>query len=141
MNDFLRDNKIVVLGFIGLVVIFLYYFFIWKRVGRDPKKDIIYPVYSPPLGMSPALMRYITMMRYDDKVFSGAIINLIVKGLLTIQKEDDVYILSRNNRVQTDLLREERHLAEKLFDSEKKIVLLPFNNERMNTLQTPSGRI
>ena len=37
----------------------IYYFFAWKRAGRDPRAGTIVPLFSPPDDLTPAAMRYI----------------------------------------------------------------------------------
>jgi hypothetical protein len=44
--------------------------------------------YEPPDGFSPASLRYIRQMYYDDKVMTAAIVNLAVKGYLRIDASE-----------------------------------------------------
>ena len=83
----LSDNRILLIGGIGILLLLAYYLPIWWRVGRDPAPGTIIPLYSPPAGYSPAAMRYIRKMGFDDKTFSAAILSMAVKGYLTIEEE------------------------------------------------------
>jgi uncharacterized membrane protein YgcG len=74
----------VLCGFLFLIA---YYVFIWNRVGRDPPGKVIIPEYQPPTDQSPASMRYIMRMDYDDECFGAAVLSLAVKGYLRIQEE------------------------------------------------------
>ena len=65
-----------------------YYAFAWLRVGRDPPSGTIIPLFGPPDGMSPAAVRYVDRMAFDNRCFTAAIINLGVKGHLRIVEED-----------------------------------------------------
>jgi len=82
----LSDNFSLLLGLAGLLLISLYYFLVWKKVGKDPEAGVIFPHYYPPEGFSPASMRYISRMGYDHKTFATAIVNLAVKGALEINE-------------------------------------------------------
>ncbi|MEJ2142877.1 MAG: DUF2207 domain-containing protein [Gammaproteobacteria bacterium] len=93
--QFFQDNKSGLINLGLLLVLFVYYLFTWHKVGRDPASGTIIPLYTPPKGYSPAAMRYINNMGYDDKTFSTAIINLAVKGLLRIEQIAEGYQLTR----------------------------------------------
>jgi uncharacterized membrane protein YgcG len=71
-------------AFLGLLG---YYYFIWNRVGRDPPGRVLIPEYQPPQDQSPASMRYIMRMNYDNECFGAAVLSLAVKGYLRIQEE------------------------------------------------------
>lgn len=81
---FVQDNLHSVIAVGGLCLLFIYYYLIWRRVGRDPKTGIIIPRYQAPAGYSPASMRYVSNMGYDNKCFTAAIINLACKAALVI---------------------------------------------------------
>ena len=80
----LRDNRGMVIAVIGLLLIAGYFLASWRKVGRDPEKGVIIPLYSPPDGYSPAALRYIMKMGYDHKAFAATIIHAAVQGELTI---------------------------------------------------------
>lgn len=79
-----RANLDFIIGVLGVVVVFGFYFFAWSRYGRDPKKGTIIPLYESPQGFSPAFLRYVTKMGSDNKAFAAAIINMGVKRALTV---------------------------------------------------------
>jgi uncharacterized membrane protein YgcG len=74
-------------GFLGLLG---YYYLIWDKVGRDPPGKMIIPEYQPPADQSPASMRYILRMGYDNECFAAAVLSLAVKGHLRIQQDAGV---------------------------------------------------
>ena len=45
---FLEDNRSTLVGLAGLLLLLGYYFFTWVRVGRDPERGVIMPLYAPP---------------------------------------------------------------------------------------------
>ncbi len=69
---FLKDNRTLLAAMIGLVVLLAYYLLVWAAVGKDPAKGTVMPIYTPPDNLSPAAMRFMAEMGYDDKVFAAA---------------------------------------------------------------------
>lgn len=80
----LRDNRNTLVGLLGLLFVVGWFLFGWFLVGRDPTSGIIIPRFEPPVGFSPAALRFIRRMGYDNKTFATAIINAAVKGYITI---------------------------------------------------------
>ena len=81
---FLRDNAGFLSLFATLVGVALYYFFAWSKVGRDPPKGTIIPLFAPPPGLGPAGSRFIWKEGFDKKAFAAALVGLAVKGRLKI---------------------------------------------------------
>ncbi len=73
------------LACIGLLV---YYIRAWWIAGRGPRAGTIVPVFTPPDGLSPAAVRYIANMKFDNRAFSAAMVDLGVRGKLHIAQED-----------------------------------------------------
>ncbi|MEJ2529458.1 MAG: DUF2207 domain-containing protein, partial [Gammaproteobacteria bacterium] len=86
MGRFLRDNSSAGIAIGGIALLLLYYLAAWRKVGRDPEPGAIIPLYQPDSGYSPASMRFISRMGYDNKSFSAAIVNMAVKGYLEIDE-------------------------------------------------------
>ena len=57
-------------------------FSVWLRVGRDPAKGTIIPLFEPPKGFSPAAVRFLMRMGFDAKTFAAAVLDMAVKGYL-----------------------------------------------------------
>ena len=68
----------------GLVT---YYLRAWWKAGRGPRAGTVVPIFAPPDGLSPAAVRYISRMGFDNRAFSAAMIWLGVKGQLHISQE------------------------------------------------------
>lgn len=111
----LGDNRILVAGGLGILLLFSYYFIVWWRVGRDPAPGTIIPLYEPPVGYSPAAMRYIRNMGYDDKTFSAAILSMAVKGYLTIEEPVTGSYTLRKTGADAPLSLGEKAIARHLF--------------------------
>ena len=80
---------------LGLVVSAGYFFFAWVRVGRDPAKGTIIPLFAPPDGLAPAAVRYVMQYGADDKAFAAAVLGLAVKRYLTIADEDGGFSVTK----------------------------------------------
>ena len=115
VHDFLNDNRAVLAGLFGFLVVFAYYIVVWAAVGRDPAAGTIMPFYEPPAGFSPAAVRYLRKMAFDNKAFAAAVINLAVKKQLTIKQEDHVYsVLPTAQAEPANLSAEEKLLRSRL---------------------------
>jgi uncharacterized membrane protein YgcG len=112
---FLEDNRSTLVGAAGLILVLLYYLIVWFRVGRDPAKSSIMPIYEPPAGVSPAAMRYLVRMGFDDKTFAAAVIDMAVKKFLSIKENDGVFTLQRSSGDKKLLAPEESAAAARLF--------------------------
>lgn len=127
----LKDNLTLLAAFIGIVVILLYYVLTWHSAGRDPAKGIIMPIYSPPDSLSPASMRFMAEMGYDDKVFAAAVIDMAVKGALTIRETNGKHTLTRTDAGTSTLRAEEKKIVAWLFQSGKEIALEQKNHSQI----------
>jgi uncharacterized membrane protein YgcG len=76
----LADNLPGAVAGVGLVGILAFYWFAWLRVGRGPVAGTVIPLFAPPEGLSAAAVRYIERMRFDDRCFTAAIVDLAVGG-------------------------------------------------------------
>lgn len=111
---FIRDNLSLIIGLIGLLILLAYYGLIWSWVGKDPPKQTIIPQYTPADGFSPAAMRFITRMGFDQKDFAVAIVNMAVKGYLSISETSGLFKLVKGPAEETVLSPEERLVANEL---------------------------
>lgn len=113
---FLADNGSTVAGIAGIAALLLYYFFTWLRIGRDPEEGAVIPLYEAPDGLSPAAVRYIKRMGYDDGVFAAALVDMAVKGCIAIDEDPDgIYVLTRKEADTGILAREEVQIARQIF--------------------------
>jgi uncharacterized membrane protein YgcG len=91
----LRDNTPLLVAALGMLLVFGYYFYAWRRAGRDPSKGTIIPLFGPPDGMSAAAVRYVRRMGFDDRAFTAAILDLAVHGHLKLVEHDSTTSLER----------------------------------------------
>ncbi len=88
----LADNSALLIGLIGLVALWIYYMQAWRRSGRDPSAGTIIAQYDPPAGFSPAELRYLRRMGYDNRCLSSDIVAMGVAGFVVINR--DKHLLS-----------------------------------------------
>jgi len=131
LNYFYQDNRAFIIGLGGLIILFFYYFFAWRMVGKDPEPYVIITHYQPPKGFSPASLRYVEEMGYDNKCFASAVLNLAVKGFLKISETDGEYTLTKTGK-KVVMAPGEISLANKLFQGSMSRVLKNKNHKFIN---------
>jgi uncharacterized membrane protein YgcG len=132
----------------GLLLLMLYYAEIWRRVGRDPPERVIVPQYEPPAGVSPAAMRFLRRMAYDDRCFAAAVLSLAVHGGLRIEqqaagvlKRSQKFTLHRAEPPDASTLSDdERRLREQLFTSSTSLDLDNANHAVLNAAKLEHRR-
>jgi uncharacterized membrane protein YgcG len=127
----LRDNLSVVAAALGLIVVLAYYLVAWWRVGRDPARGTIIPLFHPPEGFSPAAVRYVMRMGFDQKAFAAAVVGMAVKGWLTIEDERGSYRLNRTDARTEALTADERAAFQQLFAGGATLELKNVNHRRL----------
>ncbi len=130
---FFTGNIGIILGAAGLLLLVCYYIIIWVRVGKDPDPGTIVTRYTPPDNMTPAVMRFIREMGYDQKIFGSAVINMAVKGHLSIREEEGAYTLKRQDSGKTPLSIEEEKIKSMLFGPSDKISLEQSNHKTIKS--------
>jgi uncharacterized membrane protein YgcG len=111
---YFKDNAPVFAAFLGFLVLLGYYVTAWFRIGRDPKKGTIIPLFEPPKGFSPAAIRFLMRTSFDAKAFAAEVIDMAVKGFLRIKESNGFFSLEKKGAGQ--LFPEEQDLGRDLFD-------------------------
>ncbi|MEI6766991.1 MAG: DUF2207 domain-containing protein [Bacteroidota bacterium] len=111
----LRDNPGTTAALVIFILSFLYFLLAWFKVGIDPAKGSIMPMYYPPDDLSPAAMRYLDKMAFDNKIFSSGIVNMAVKKYLRITQSGKEFTLERTSQKNVQLSAEENAAAASLF--------------------------
>ncbi len=78
-----------------LLSVLAYFTMMWARVGRDPPKGNVFPLFKPPEGLGPAGVRYVWKQGYDNQGFAAAMIGLAVKGRLKIENERGDFAITK----------------------------------------------
>ena len=133
----LSDNLNLLVAVAGFILLLAYYIPVWLSHGKDPEEGVIVTRYEPPTGFSPASLRYIQHMYYDNKVMTAAIVNLAVKGYLEIIDEDGVHALRKCDPLHAhgSLSPGERELYEELFAKDDMVTLENDNHEVLGAAQ------
>ena len=85
------DLREVILPILAVLLVLGYNLIAWNKVGRDPPKGTIIPLFHPPEGFSPALTHYVHRWGFANSgwtALTAAIFSLGVKGLVTIYNPD-----------------------------------------------------
>ncbi|MGB8322606.1 MAG: DUF2207 domain-containing protein, partial [Candidatus Acidiferrum sp.] len=135
MQFFFQDNAGVLVLAAGWVVIFLYYLIAWLAVGRDPVRGVIMPRYEPPPNLSPAAMRYLVHMGYDNKTFAAAILDMGARGYLTIKEQAGSYTLYSSGKDDRVLSPDEKQIASEIFDGRTALWMHQENHAIMQAAQ------
>jgi uncharacterized protein (TIGR04222 family) len=141
----LKDNANLLAALGGLLLLLAYYIPVWLYFGKDPAAGVLVTRYAPPAGFSPASLRYIRQMYYDDKAMTAAVVNLAVKGYLCINaavkpsgffnfgSKENEHSLSKLTPAENapPLAPGERELYDELFHEGNTVVLEQDNHERL----------
>ena len=129
----LKDNRNLLAAVIGLLVLVAYFVPVWQRYGKDPEEGVIVTRYMPPEGFSPASLRYIRQMYYDDKVMTAAVVNLAVKGYLEIKRRGSSHWLTKkdSDELRPELAPGEQELFAGLFSKTSTIELDDANHKTL----------
>ena len=129
MLDIIRGNVALVIGVIGTLVVLVYYVIAWSKVGRDPQRGIIIPLFDPPKGLGPAAVRYVGKMGYNKACFTATIIQLAVARYLRIEDDDGEYTLVSLGDASSDLLTGvERVVGRNLVDGDDRLTMKQSNH-------------
>ncbi len=131
------DRKNIFLPPFLAILVFIYYLYSWLRVGRDPQRGVIIPLFYPPKNFSPALVHYVWKMGWKKAgwtAFVAALVNLAVKGLIRIEKEKNKTIIYATAKRVNSLPTGEQII----YDFIKAKIKLPIdksNGERINKIR------
>ncbi len=127
----LRDNA----GFLGMGLTLLsvaaYFFYAWMKVGRDPPKGTIIPLFHPPEDLGPAGVRYVWKQGSDDRAIAAALVGLAVKGRLKIENTDGVYTIHKVAEGGAPMVASETALFDRLPSGS--LELKQSNNAKIST--------
>jgi uncharacterized membrane protein YgcG len=134
----LADYGPPLLGLLSFLGLCAFYYVAWTRAGRNPRAGTIVPLFSPPDGLTPAAMRYITKMGADNRTFAAALVDMGVKGHIRIVDEDggffssDTRIIERQSS-ETPLPEEEQAALDALAQPGEQIEMKQKNHERFSS--------
>jgi uncharacterized membrane protein YgcG len=126
------DNLPFVAAGVGLALLLAYYAFAWVKVGRDPRRGTVIPLFAAPKGMSAAAVRYVYRMAFDNRTFAAAILDLAVRRHLTFSDSGSVTRLDRKEG-GGPLPSPERAMEAKLFGAKATLSLENTNHARVSS--------
>jgi uncharacterized membrane protein YgcG len=132
LNYFLTDNRDALFAAAGLMLLLLYYFMVWSAVGRDPAPGVIMPLYEPPANLSPAAMRYLVRMGFDNKCFTAAILDMATRGFLKIKEQAGSYTIYRTKVDNRVLAPEEKGIAQSMLGERDQLWLHNENHKEVS---------
>jgi hypothetical protein len=125
---FVRANKPLLVAGAGAGIVVLYFLGAWVLIGRDPRRGTIIPRFAPPKDLSPALLRFVARMRFDQECFAAALLGLAAKGAIRIEEKSGEYtIVRRKLDGDKTLSMDERRVMSTLLASSQ-IVLAQTNH-------------
>ena len=138
----LKDNRNLLIALTGFMLLLAYYIPIWRKYGRDPEEGVLVTRYTPPEGFSPASLRYIRQMYYDDKVMTAAIVNLAIKGYLRINDLGSKHTLFdlQPGAGGLPLAAGEKELYEALFKDGRRVVLEQENHSLLGSAKSAHSK-
>ena len=131
--------KGLIVALIGLFLTGLFYYRTWRKVGKDPEKPVVIPMFRPPHGWSPAVVRYLYKRKCDNVVFSACLVGMAVKKLINIKNEDGDYTLSQTKNFEKEMNDEEAQVYKALLGS-KKTIKVSKNNSKFHSTFTKLER-
>ena len=123
----LFDNLPLAAGGLGLALILGYYARAWWRIGRDPRRGTIIPLFAPPDGMSAAAVRYVWRMGFDNRAFAAAVLELGVRGHLRLVDHGGQMQVEQRQGGK-EIGRAERDMKAKLFRSDDAVLMTDSNH-------------
>ncbi len=130
-------------GFASLLAFIAYYIRAWAKAGRGPRAGPVVPIFSPPDDLTPAAVRYIANMKFDNRAFSAAIVDLGVRRHLRIEQEEGGWFSKGTTTLtRTDppdgaspLFPPEREMKGRLFGVGSSIELKQVNHSTLQAAQ------
>ena len=131
-EQFWQDFRNRILCNIILLITAITQFCMWLKKGRDAKKQIVIPQFSPPNNWSPAETRHLYKRKFDSKAFTASLLQMAVKGGLGIEYRKNTknkkkyYLISKDKEKLTNI---EKTMYDNLFfvvtkrkDSEQEVL-------------------
>ncbi|HVS15513.1 MAG TPA: DUF2207 domain-containing protein [Thermoanaerobaculia bacterium] len=115
-RQFFEANRSLIPAAATLVTVLGYYLVVWWKVGRDPQRGVVIPLFDPPDDLAPAATRFVWRMGFDRKCFTAALLDMAAKGFLRIV-EGDTFRLEKAGGTTALLSEGERTVASYLLPS------------------------
>lgn len=112
----ISDNIGMLVLLLGGCGVFAFHVYCWNKVGRDPEKGTIIPLFEPPAGVSPAAASFLHFWGFRKAArkplaFIAAVVSLAVKGLIRLRQEGKTLVLEPAGVIADDLFPAEAVIA------------------------------
>ena len=122
----LSDLRETIFPILGVILVLAYNLIAWNKVGRDPPKGTIIPLFHPPKGFSPALTHFVHRWGFQNSgwtAMTSAIFDLGVKGLVTIDNTDKTLTVTATGKEPKDPLPTGEQILFDYFRREKSVTV------------------
>lgn len=148
---FAVDNRGILLGLALTVALLAYYAIVWHRVGRDPAKGTVIPLFEAPDGLSPVAVGHVWHGGFSGdfgigRALTVAITSLATKRALTIEEQlvEGTYVLSAGPVADGTRFADEEAVHRALFADGKNFVAIgsayvPAMGRASSALETAFG--
>lgn len=103
-NSFYKQIKTYLWSAIFGIGMMLFFFFNWRKYGKDPVKKVIIPEFLPPFDWSPAVVGYVYHRKLEDKIYMSSVINSAIKGAIRISSEIESGIFVNTKKYEIEVL-------------------------------------
>jgi len=133
----IRDNPLLLVSLVLLAGMLVWHVMAWLAVGRDPAPGLVIPQFGPPEGWSPAGVRMLNLMRFDNTCFSAAVLGLAAKKRLSIGGTEKKPSLARaTTPPKESLADEEKALYDALLGRRSTLELVQANHKTVAGART-----
>ena len=106
-SSFYKQIKIPLWSVIYIIGMSLFFFFSWKKYGKDPVKKTLTPEFLPPFDWSPAIVGYVYHRKVTEKTYMASVINLCVKGAIKILSTVENGVFKNKNTYVIEVLNKD----------------------------------
>lgn len=111
-GDFIYYNWLLLCALCGAFVLVLFIMRSWSNKRREDGKDVVFPQFYPPEGISAGAARYIIKKGFDATALAAEVMSLAVRGFLTIDYDKSKgYSLIKKERDDGDASVKKEHDA------------------------------
>ena len=129
---FYEEYKYSVSALLCLSIFIVFFYFTWRKVGKDPERPVAIPTFNPPHGRSPADTRYLYKRKDDNKLFTAALVGMAVKRAIRIANKNKQYTLEPLEKKE-NLSVEEKEIYDTLFKNNKSVTVTNTNYSKFAT--------
>ena len=116
---FMKRHWFLMLLFIPAVFLLAFYYFNWRKYGRDPEKPIVIPQFNPPRNLSAAKLGYADSESFSFSFVTATLVNLSVHDFIRIKEEKSSgskeYKLTKLKKANGELFPDESLFLSNLF--------------------------